>query len=448
MKILVVDDEEDICEIVSMILETRLHLKAISVSSGNQAIQKLKQDQDIALVVCDYNMPDGNGGEVYAYMNKNGINIPFILCSSDAPEEHPEFLDKPVSASILKPFRAEVLIRVVKSSLKDKFSEPTLNNFYPIKLKQLIRKSTIDFDCYVKISEEKFVKISKKTEPFSQADYEEFFSRGVDALFLTAKDMEVFLDSYSKEVMLLSEAREIPIGTSYSELMKTFETVHEVVLRLGFSKEAVKLAKASAHLAVSIVMRRIEFADVTKNLEKFKNDYLNYHSVLLAYVGCLMAELVDLKSDMVQFKISLAAILHDIGLDDPRLAIAELQLPSTDEMKQWDEKSIEKFRSHPLEAAKQVRHLSGFPLGIDTLVLHHHERPDGTGFPEKLKAHELGQLDAIFILAHHLTNVLFITAEVGAIAKFLKDHDKLYSEHHFGALFQRLKEHFKAHAVR
>ncbi len=48
-----------------MVLETHFDCEIIESYSGNDAIRIIKENKDLRVIVCDYRMPDGNGGDVY-----------------------------------------------------------------------------------------------------------------------------------------------------------------------------------------------------------------------------------------------------------------------------------------------------------------------------------------------------------------------------------------------
>ena len=106
-KIIVVDDEPDITEIVKMTLETRGHdvLTAANGSKGLALIKKVQPD----LVILDVMMPKMNGMQVVELMkNRQSLNhIPILMLTavtknSLQPDEHwrkklgvEDFMSKP-----------------------------------------------------------------------------------------------------------------------------------------------------------------------------------------------------------------------------------------------------------------------------------------------------------------------------------------------------------------
>jgi putative two-component system response regulator len=76
------------------------------------------------------------------------------------------------------------------------------------------------------------------------------------------------------------------------------------------------------------------------------------------------------------FNLKVASILHDIGKIGVRSAI--LCKPGA-----LDQHECDEIRTHPAIGGRIVRTLHGF--NIEPAVRHHHERFDGTGYPNRLK---------------------------------------------------------------
>ena len=72
-KILIVDDENSIREILRHFITSHFDFEVIEASSGEEAIGKLRSDNEIRVVICDYRMPMGNGGDVYQFVKELGV---------------------------------------------------------------------------------------------------------------------------------------------------------------------------------------------------------------------------------------------------------------------------------------------------------------------------------------------------------------------------------------
>lgn len=69
-KILYAEDIQDLREIYAMAIEAELDCEVIEFSNGNDLIEYLKKNGDADLVLCDHNMPNGNGSDVYRFIKK------------------------------------------------------------------------------------------------------------------------------------------------------------------------------------------------------------------------------------------------------------------------------------------------------------------------------------------------------------------------------------------
>ena len=79
--------------------------------------------------------------------------------------------------------------------------------------------------------------------------------------------------------------------------------------------------------------------------------------------------------------LELAGSLHDVGKDMISERIIDKPGPLTDS--EWDE-----IRKHPELGQEYVREV-GHPEDVGDWVRHHHERLDGTGYPDHLEGDEI-----------------------------------------------------------
>jgi DNA-binding NtrC family response regulator len=120
-KILIVDDEDSIREILKHLIAPHFKIEILEAISGNSAIEILNSPQDIELVICDYRMPDGNGGTVYEFIKEKELLIPFLMMSTDPPEIYSVFTgfyeENSKNGFLKKPFRKDTLINFLEKIL-------------------------------------------------------------------------------------------------------------------------------------------------------------------------------------------------------------------------------------------------------------------------------------------------------------------------------------------
>ncbi|HIU40094.1 MAG TPA: response regulator transcription factor [Candidatus Aphodocola excrementigallinarum] len=115
-KILIVDDENDIAELISDILEDEGY-ETVIANDGNTAISKVKEE-DFDLILLDVMMPDISGTEVCAAIrNLTSCPIIFVTAKTNLTSKLVGF-EVGADDYITKPFINEELVARVKAHLR------------------------------------------------------------------------------------------------------------------------------------------------------------------------------------------------------------------------------------------------------------------------------------------------------------------------------------------
>ncbi|MCB0422917.1 MAG: response regulator, partial [Bdellovibrionales bacterium] len=208
LEILLVDDEPDLLDIVKVFISTLYQAQFTFAHSGKEAITHLKKGHQYDVVVCDYEMNDGNGGEVYSFMKSEGIKIPFILLSAYDPSRYSEFSDGGVAGYVNKPHIFEPLTEILEQLLgsPESFSPGNKEEkFVEVGLTLLKNIEVAPTNFYVRLGEGHAVKVIYKGSLISQKDLLRYSDKGVTSLLFDVLDAEVFLKSYSETVFSLLE---------------------------------------------------------------------------------------------------------------------------------------------------------------------------------------------------------------------------------------------------
>ena len=113
-RLLVVDDDRIIGTMIKATLGD-LGYQVDAVSSGASALERLAEDPDYALVLLDVIMPEKDGMEVYAELQKVAPQMPVIVMSGFATEERYRYLvEEKQLPFIEKPFKPSSLAPLVR----------------------------------------------------------------------------------------------------------------------------------------------------------------------------------------------------------------------------------------------------------------------------------------------------------------------------------------------
>ncbi|HEV3389699.1 MAG TPA: HD domain-containing phosphohydrolase [Solirubrobacteraceae bacterium] len=141
------------------------------------------------------------------------------------------------------------------------------------------------------------------------------------------------------------------------------------------------LQLASLQLGVFVTMVR------TLSL---RDRYTARHSAAVARYAYAVAKAAGCSEEELRI-VHTAGLLHDIGkfAFPDHILLAERSLSDAD---------LEIVHQHPINGANLVRRIEGYEK-IAAVILAHHERVDGTGYPDGLREHEIPALARIISVA-------------------------------------------------
>ncbi len=399
-KILIVDDEEEIREVMFMMIETIGQYKIIEASSGNSAIEILKKDQDVGLVFCDYRMNDGNGGEVFQWVQKSRPKLPFVLVSTAEPRDIDSlrnlFALNPLNDHIVKPFDDDMLrksierVFVKSDSLRKTHTNEKLS-FCQMKIDEFLLHN-IMCKVFIKINDDKYIKIREEGDG-SVDLIVKYRDKGMDDIFLIKSDYEALLNKRTTTVTLAKDA-----ATS-------FEFTREIIRNLGIQEITIQQIDQTLENVEDEIS---DHPDLVKFLNRFKlkRSYISDHAMLTAYLSSAVAKLMTWNSTTIYKKLIFASLFKDISLEkDHHAQIINIDSSSFREL---DPDSQTLVKNHMYISAQYFERLQSISDDVRHLLLTHHERPDGLGFPRGLDSNRVSPLEALFILCHNYAHELLM----------------------------------------
>ncbi|MFI5315040.1 MAG: response regulator [Myxococcota bacterium] len=111
MKVLVVDDSAIMRKVIEQILEMLGH-EAVPAANGVEAFDRLKEHDDVQLILLDWNMPEMNGIEfLRAVKDRPGLSkIPVIMLTTESERRKMiEAIEAGAKHYLTKPFQPETL---------------------------------------------------------------------------------------------------------------------------------------------------------------------------------------------------------------------------------------------------------------------------------------------------------------------------------------------------
>jgi CheY-like chemotaxis protein len=119
-RILVVDDESTVREVITLCLQTLGQWEVIEAASGQEALHHVRQE-DLDAIVLDLMMPEMDGLMFLQYLRRQlrTQNIPVVLLSGGGRFPEPEVLSElGVVLTIAKPFQPLELVQNIHQAME------------------------------------------------------------------------------------------------------------------------------------------------------------------------------------------------------------------------------------------------------------------------------------------------------------------------------------------
>jgi response regulator RpfG family c-di-GMP phosphodiesterase len=435
MKFLIVDDEADVREIVQIALENEDGHECIHAEDGEDAINKL-QNQPFDVIICDQRMPKKNGTDVFKFILDHKIEIKFVFCSTDLVTQHEIFKINPPFFSIAKPGIFDGIQSLLKK-ISTQHSVPVdLNDIQPISIALLKNLNTLAVDVYIKLAEGRLVKIFKEGDIFSTDDYEKYKAKSVEKLWIKKSDASNLIKNAELSLKMILENNNM---SNSDKILSFQENITELIRHYDLNPEIVDLTKKAINHFIKTLAKYDSIRDTLKEILDKPNSYLSVQATIASHVGCTLAYHMKWNSEVTLYKITLACFMANtplakLGLDDFQ-TVHQLENNLSKSSKNLA------YFNHPVESSELVRkHFGLVPPDIDRIVLEHHEKPDGTGFPRGLFHSNISSLGAIVVTAFELADYIYKLKEEGRKPDNFEIIDFLKSKNYEKGQFKKLLE--------
>ncbi len=407
-------DNKDTKEVVQLLLESKYEVKTYEASSELNALEVLKKNPTITMFVCS-NVASTD--KIVADMQSRGAPVPALICTHDHPKnirlhagsKNVHYIPANGWVEHITTFSNKYLTKKQLLPFNDESEEYWDADFCRINVKTLPKIAPLNVDIYIKLSEKKLLKIFQAGDVFDQNDLDKYMLRkNVYFFYIRNSDVGELLNRLSSHIQKLIDKSESKIPITKSNAFKSAvaanELLQEIVSTIGPSAQVKSVIQENIKLTIQSLRQHPKIRDYLNIISSEKTKYIPEHSQMVGQIACLLASMMEWNSEATFHKLTLAAFIHDIVLRNPELAAIESLLELETYKRNFSELEIKDYKLHPIRSAELVQELSDVPQDIEMIVLQHHEKPDGSGFPRGLTHNQIAPLSAIFIIAHDLTH--------------------------------------------
>ena len=426
INILVVDDDSGIVEILTGFLQ-ELDYQVECAGDGVEALAWLDV-KDFDLILTDINMPVMGGMELIKRVkSRDQVPAIIVITAYASVQSAIEAVKFGVYDYIDKPFNLDNVSNVVKRALEKQFLQRenvNLKEMMALYQASELISSQFGLDDVVKVLFESAAAFTKTdfmalylddASEGEKADFklsrrqlfcrlpatERYLLNSLPKKLSSAFIKECFISQSSQLFLendpLLSaifsgSEKSIHFSSMMVFSLKAHNRLVGILVLVSFTPEVVFTDKLrrSFYMLVSKVAAAIENTYLYDNLQRQyietvesfalaleeKDSYTHGHSKQVSLYASLISRNFNFSNDELA-TLQQAAILHDIG----KIGISEsiLNFP-----RQLTENEFSEVRDHPCKGRNILAPIRSL-AAVTEVIYHHHERWDGSGYPEGLK---------------------------------------------------------------
>jgi HD-GYP domain-containing protein (c-di-GMP phosphodiesterase class II) len=256
--------------------------------------------------------------------------------------------------------------------------------FHPVPLATLRPNQGAHFDLYAAIptrAGQRYVLYKAAHLDLTEKKRLELIEKGVRMLFVTDKDIHVYFDYVDRTVGEMMRSDEVSLEQKSVVLYETSSALMKSMFERPDSPALLKTNE-------TIIMHTISAVAAEKDMLRtmvsmFALDYSLYsHSVNVATLGTgILLNMESVNEDRVR-DVAMGFLLHDIG----KCRVPSDVLRKAGLLSKWDMQQIEQHPTYGVELMQQHEEIT--PLALE-VILSHHEKLDGSGYPRHLPAQRL-----------------------------------------------------------
>lgn len=432
-KILIVDDEIGIIDSLSIVLGKNGY-KCKGVTDPLEAIEIIKQEH-FDLLILDFLMQPIHGDKVVERIRQFNTDLYILLLTGHKdlapPLETIKKLD--IQGYCEKSDRFDQTLLLVESGIKSISQMQTIKKFrdglnkilqalpkiYQLQPIDNILEEILSEILSLIDSKDAFILVDDTTGEQNNGIFQNnsifqgigrFKAKISDFVDMLGPEImeQIGYARTSKQVIKHDKAVILPLINEFSKAIGVIYVECDVdeeglkLLEIYSSQAASSLNNAFLHSLVNIKHEelnktyeqlKIRYMDTIEALRlavDAKDEYTRGHSDRVAYYSVMIGKSLGLPDEDIE-RLRISGIFHDIG----KIGTSDDILLKTDKL---NEMELEEIKKHPLKGAHILSAVSMFK-DIVPIVKHHHERPDGKGYPSGIKGDEIPFMSRIIAVA-------------------------------------------------
>lgn len=394
--ILIAEDNDEMRDALAISLRKLGH--TVLAAPNGKIARDLLGSQDVDLIISDVQMPFLDGLDLLDWCKKHQKAKFILMTGFSHLLETQSAYERGADEFIAKPFRFADFQILLEKTLHGSEVAPApaakvlQEKYCKVSIEEFVTKPQIEFDIYIKLSEQKHVKIGYAGTHFSVSQLERYKTHRVKYLYITATDFPKFVKANLEIAKVVKSSRSISREKKLNFVRYVGETLMEKVFTAGVDQETLFEAKDFMNVVLESIGDNADSFDLIEIMDKH-SDKLTAQCVSAALYSVMIARKMGLTSVQSFYKLSMAGFFHEIGMKEIDSTILEKPRHL---LSQGERQQIE---SHAIRGKEILIATGHIPEDVIQLAAEHHEDIVGTGYPRALKRNKQHPLSPIMQVA-------------------------------------------------
>jgi HD-GYP domain-containing protein (c-di-GMP phosphodiesterase class II) len=250
-----------------------------------------------------------------------------------------------------------------------------VSSYLPIKVETIRTGTTGMFDLFLRPQRDKMVLYHRSGDEFTPKVKDKLLSNNVKTLYIYKGDRDNYLSYIEENLNGLIDNPNLSVTTKAT---MTHRSVSRIAYNLFKKPEGSTITRFKSVISGAVDLISKETQALSSLLQMTEMDYATYnHSINVGFFAlALTNDMFNLDKATIK-RLAHAFFLHDIGKSGMPLSLLHKRGKYTDE--EWNV-----MTSHPSRGFRLLSELNALNDESRIVIMQHHERHDGTGYPKGL----------------------------------------------------------------
>jgi len=360
-------------------------LKLVENSDEFFLILDQPENWEFDVVIAGPLIPELPANEIAQSVRAMATSIPIYYChnSRESGYDRKTFIKNGFTDAFLVPFDADAFRDVLEETASRLKNETV---YRPVRVLDISSETVLPFDLYIFLPKnQKYIQFSRAGHPIEESRVKKLLTHHIGSVFVPLDQMPKFFDFTA---IKLRELKGAPDGYSETEnRLRLQSSVRELLTDIfatsghGDYDEGRQML-ADANEIVKSFMQIGEEGDLYSKILRLIGDMGSSYSHL-SNVSTFAALFSMATGIGKPEELALAGLFHDLGLS---IVPHEIQLK---EPRAWTDEERKIYERHPEYSLNLIKEKKVvLPQNVQAMILQHHERIDGTGYPKQLSGNK------------------------------------------------------------